>query len=344
MESFRLSRQMMDVEQILKSRFFLAPMAGITDMPYRMFMRELGAEVVTSELISAESYVHGSKKTRQMISIHESEHPTGIQIFGGRTEAMCRIAEYVESIGADFVDINFGCPAPKVTQSGAGSAMLRDPKRMEAMLREIKKSISIPLSIKIRTGWHNEEITASEILKVASDCGIAWLTCHGRTTMQKYEGKADWEIIRGLHQEKRLPVIGNGDIMSAEKAMERLNNEDCHAVMIGRAVLADPFIFLSCREKREGVKLERPRMTELIHRYFDLVMEYNHPRVWHTKLKKVYAWWATGYPGKGAFRKKLFSMGDQPKDLLESAEAFFLKHEGLDKQIDNLSFLKGGHG
>ena len=318
-------------------------MAGITDLPFRLLMRELGAEVVVSELISAEGFAHGSHKTRAMMRIHEDEHPVGLQIFGTDPHKMAEAALCCEDAGADFVDINFGCPVPKVVSCGAGSAMLRQPVQMARLLEAMRARLSVPLTIKIRSGWDSGSINASEIVRVAAACGVAWVSVHARTREQGYSGLADWELIRGLHGDSPIPIIGNGDLASAELSVERLRLGFCHAVMLGRAALANPFVFLECRklmgEPRSPVPIRR-----VLERYSELVLRHTHPLVAHTKLKKLFVWYASGIPGKGLFRHSMFALGNEPDKILAFA-LDFLTDENLSRRTaGDLSFLKGGHG
>lgn len=326
------------------AKYIMAPMAGITDLPFRLFMRRMGAELVVSELISAEGLAHGSKKTREMMRVHPEEHPGGLQIFGADIPKMCEAAHVCEEMGADFVDINFGCPVPKVVKCGAGSAMLKNPSAMGKLLSAMTKTLSIPLSIKIRSGWDESSINAHEILKVAADSGVAWVSVHARTRSQGYAGEADWNLIRALSETSPIPLIGNGDIRSAREALAKLESGYAHAVMIGRAAIADPYIFWDCR-RMEGREVgERKPAPEMLRELYALIMEHNHPKVRHTKLKKLFVWFAGGMPGKGPFRQKIFSLGDDPPALLDVALNFLTQAKFAERGEKDLSFLKGGHG
>ena len=189
--------------------FLLAPMAGITNSPFRRLMRKMGSSIVISELISANGYHHGSEKTIQMFNFHDDERSVGIQIFSEYPENLCAAAQYVEKTGADFVDLNLGCPVPKVVKKGAGSAMCRDPIGLGKVLKKIKSSIRIPLTIKIRTGWDSESINAHEVVRVAAESGVSWVAVHGRTRAQGYQGEADWDYIGEVKAKSTIPIIIN---------------------------------------------------------------------------------------------------------------------------------------
>lgn len=232
--------------------FVLAPMAGITDMPFRRLMKRLGAGCVISEFVSAHGIVNGGPKVKRYLSYHEEERPVGIQLFGGEPEILAEAAKIIADSGVDFVDINMGCPVPKVTRKGGGSAWLCRTNELGAMFRTVKSAINIPISIKIRVGWDQETKNALEICRIAREEGYAAVAVHGRTRAQGYAGLADWDFIQNLQQEAGIPIIGNGDIVSGPMAAARLITSGCPAVMIGRGALKNPWIF------REGLEaLER---------------------------------------------------------------------------------------
>ncbi|MBF0196988.1 MAG: tRNA-dihydrouridine synthase family protein [Planctomycetes bacterium] len=332
---------MLDVHSPFGAQLFLAPMAGVTDLAYRLFMKELGAEVLCSELISAEGYVHGSRRTKEMMAIHEDEKPAGVQIFGSKAESMCAIATYAQDNGASFVDINCGCPVPKVTKSGAGSAMLKKLDDMQILLSALRQALTIPLSIKIRTGWDEESKQAHEIVKIAADCGVDWVSIHGRTREMGYSGKCDWAYLEEVRKQSPLPIIGNGDLWTASQAVSKLKTFP--AVMVGRPVLANPLYFLQVQEQLGNQTIHTPSLAELCTRYYNIVQEHVHPKVRLTKCKKMFIWFSTGYQGKGTFRKSLYEHKGSEEEVLQLAcEYFEIAKKSNNHNFEN--FLGNGHG
>lgn len=223
--------------------FILAPMAGITDMPFRRLMRKMGTGAVISEFVSAHAVKNKAPSLKKYLAYHEDERPVGIQLFGGDDEILAEAAKIVEGVGVDFVDINMGCPVPKVTKKGGGSAWLCHPGDLGKMLALVKSSIQIPLTIKIRTGWDNDTKNALEIVKIAYNEGVSAVAIHGRTRQQGYSGQPDWDFIAEIASESKVPIIGNGDIITGPLAAARLRTSGCAAVMIGRGALKNPWIF-----------------------------------------------------------------------------------------------------
>src|SRR6478736_3740759 len=223
--------------------FILAPMAGITNSPFRRLMRRRQSALVVSELVSATGIEYASQKTFDLLRFHEEERVVGLQIFGEETEHLVKACQYVEKQGADFVDLNLGCPVPKVVKKGAGSAMCRDPISLGKTLEAMVKSVKIPVTIKIRTGWDSETKNALDVVKAATDAGVRWVAIHGRTRAQGYSGDADWDFIGNIKAKSSIPIIGNGDIATGEQAVARVRDYGVDAVLIGRGALRNPFIF-----------------------------------------------------------------------------------------------------
>jgi nifR3 family TIM-barrel protein len=228
--------------------FVLAPMAGITDMPFRRLMKRLGAGVLVSEFVSAHAVASGAPKLKKYLSYHEDERPVGLQLFGGDADVLLRAAQVVQDRGFDFVDINLGCPVPKVTRKGGGSAWLCHLGDLGQMLGQLRQGLKIPLTIKIRTGWDQASINAHEVVRIAREEGVDGVAIHGRTRAQGYSGLANWDLIADVKKRTSLSIVGNGDIISGPLAAARWVDSGCDAVMIGRGALKNPWIFLEAVE------------------------------------------------------------------------------------------------
>ncbi len=335
--------------------FILAPMAGITDHGFRSFMKARGSSVVITELVSAAGIQYESQKTFDLMSFDETQHPIGIQLFGEEPAQVAAAAKIVEERGADFVDLNFGCPVPKVVKKGAGSAMMKEPLLMAEMLRQVVAAVSIPVTIKVRTGWDANMRNALEIAHIAANEGITWMAIHGRSRAQGYTGFADWDFIREVKAGAKLPIIGNGDIVTSGQAVKRLTESGCDGVMIGRGALKNPYIFqdaLTQLSGHESVKMPRsghgipvPRnYAKLFQELHDCFAAHCPERILQIQLKKFAAWFATGYPGAAQFRKQVFQ-ATSTAQLLDMALSFFASLT-IDDQVnpDNEGFLMGGHG
>jgi tRNA-dihydrouridine synthase B len=223
--------------------FVLAPMAGITDMPFRRLMKRLGAGVVISEFVSAHAVTSSSPRLSKYLAYHEDERPVGLQLFGGDPDVLLQAARIVQDRGFDFVDINLGCPVPKVTRKGGGSAWLCHLTDLGQMLSQLRHGLRIPLTIKIRTGWDHASINAHEVVRIAQEEGVDAVAIHGRTRAQGYSGLANWDLIADVKSQTRLSIVGNGDLISGPLAAARLADSGCDAVMIGRGALKNPWIF-----------------------------------------------------------------------------------------------------
>ena len=233
---------------IRQNPFFLAPMAGVTDQPFRSFMREMGCGVMTSELVSARALQENNRRSLQLMKFEESHRPYGIQIFGEDSYIIGEGAKRAEEFGADFIDLNLGCPVNKIVKKGAGSALLKDLKKLAKVLNILKNSVQIPVSLKVRTGWDEKNLNADQVAHIAFEEGFEWMSIHGRTRAQAYSGKADWDYIKKVQSQTPLKIVGNGDLISGRLAGLALKFSACFAVMIGRGCLNDPWIFLSARE------------------------------------------------------------------------------------------------
>lgn len=331
--------------------FVLAPMAGITDHAFRSFMKARGASIVVTELVSATGIKYSSERTLSLMSFDDTQHPIGIQLFGEEPEIMAEAARVAEAKGADFVDLNFGCPVPKVTKKGAGSAILKDLPHMIDMISTIKKAINIPLTIKIRTGWDQQTRNADEVVKIAYNEGVTWVAIHGRTRAQAYTGLADWDYIAQVKSRAQLPILGNGDILTAQQAVDRVKSSGCDGVLIGRGCLKNPHIFADALTLWNAQKLDSTVDRDYVTLYkqlYDILklhcIRNGDERILQIQLKKFASWFATGFPGASHFRKNIFQM-KTTDEVLQEALSFFnsiQKIEQADTSQDD--FLMGGHG
>lgn len=325
-----------------RNPFWLAPMAGITDICYRQLMDELGAGLLVSELVSAKGLLYRSGKTHKMIGIHPRPGTlVGIQLFGESVEDIIAAARYAHDAGAAFVDINLGCPVKKVVKKGCGAALMRDPAYLETFLAQIKRSIELPLTVKMRTGWGPEELTIHECVTAAYNAGCEWVAIHGRTRAQGYGGKADWGLIAEVKRRAKIPIIGNGDIRSAEQARTLLDESGVDAVMIGRGALRNPWIFQECMERR----VSDDGSYALLFRYLELLRSHYDLRNTLILLRKFAAWLVFGYPGAAAFRGGMYQRLTVD-DLMQSAREFFdgVAHLPRPQFADSEAFMTSGHG
>ncbi|MBY0314396.1 MAG: tRNA dihydrouridine synthase DusB [Bdellovibrionales bacterium] len=334
------------LRQHLKANpFILAPMAGITDQPFRTVMRRMKSGVVISELVSANGLKYGGDKTFKLMSYNHSERPVGIQLFGETPEVLAEAAKRVQDHGADFVDLNFGCPVKKVVSKGAGAALLKDLIQMRTVIRTAKSAITIPLTIKIRTGWDQTQRNAMDVLHLANDEGVTWVAIHGRTRSQGYSGLSDWDYISELAQKAPLPLIGNGDILTARQAVERLKQSQCAGVMIGRGCLKDPWIFWDALNLWNGVgEIPRKDHVQFFKELYEELVAYGEERYILIQLRKFGMWYSAGFPDSSQFRKELFSTRTA-EETYASILAYYSKID-LNVKLDTSheEFLMGGHG
>ena len=329
------------------SPLLLAPMSMICSAPYRLLMEELGAGGTVSELVSCHGILHGNKKTRKMLSIDPREKNVGIQLFGEDASSMSEAAIVAQEFGPKFIDINMGCPVKKVVTKGAGSALLKEPKKLGRFLREIKKAIDIPLTIKIRTGWDTDSTNADEIIKIAHEEGIEFVAVHGRTRAQGYSGLAKWDYLEKLAQNSSIPIIGNGDLHHPILVKKRLGVTNCQALMLGRGPLRDPFIFLKSFDKNDKIAFYPKDYLEVILTLKKLLEEYHQAEYAKTiliQLRKFILWFSSGFSGASKFRELLFKSGDI-QETLNLCEDFFLSLGDVQKRINfDSPFMTSGHG
>jgi tRNA-dihydrouridine synthase B len=294
----------------VNSKLALAPMAGVTDLAFRTICREFGAGLTYTEMVSAKALVYRDKKTCGLLRLDEGEHPVGAQIFGSDAACMADAAALaLEISGADFIDINMGCPVGKVVKSGDGSALMKDPNKAMGVIEAVVKSVKSPVTIKIRKGWDKGSVNAVEFAKMAEDSGASAITVHGRTRTQMYSGKADWDIIREVKAAVSVPVLANGDVFSAEDAVRILKNTGADIVMIGRGAMGDPWLFSQASALLSGGDIPpRPpisKRAETAMRQFELAAEQKGERIACLEARKHYAWYLRGVPHSGYFKERI---------------------------------------
>ena len=288
--------------------FVLAPMAGVTDLPFRTLCKEQGAGLICMEMISAKAISFHNKNTIALMEIDPCEHPVSMQLFGSEPDLMAEVAKSIEDRDFDILDINMGCPVPKVVNNGEGSALLKNPNLIEEIVRKVSSAISKPLTVKVRIGFENEPVDIVEIAKRIEDAGAAALAVHGRTRQQYYSGTADWDTIRRVKEAITIPVIGNGDVDSPLKAEALVKQTGCDAVMVGRAVRGNPWLFRELNHYfRTGELLERPsveEIREMILRHARKQIELKGEFVGIREMRKHVAWYTAGMRHSAGLRRE----------------------------------------
>ena len=293
----------------LENRVFLSPMAGVTDLPFRLICKEQDCGMLYTEMVNAKALCYDDKNTKKMLNIEDEEHPVAIQIFGSDPEYMGGAAKILNSYPNEILDINMGCPAPKVVKNGDGSALLKNPELAAKVLRAVVENSEKPVTLKIRKGWDDTCINAVEIAKIAQDCGISAIAIHGRTREQYYSGKADWDIIRQVKENVSIPVIGNGDVFEVEDAINMLNQTNCDAIMIGRGAQGNPWIFKRINHYMQtGEILKGPTLEEKIDtamKHLKLAVEEHGEYVAVREMRKHIAWYLKGLRNSARVRDEI---------------------------------------
>lgn len=290
----------------------LAPMAGITNAPFRLVARECGAGLLTSEEIDAKALVRDNAHTLALAAYLSEERPLAMQLLGSDPDALAEAARRLEAAGADRIDLNMGCPMPKITSKGHGSALMRDPLTAGVVFRTMRKAITVPYTIKIRGGWDDHTVNAPEIARIAESEGVDAITVHPRTRAQQYTGRAPWDVIASVVATVSVPVIGNGDVRSMADADAMRAATGCAAVMVGRGALGRPWLF-------RGTSVERDEQARMIRRHCALMDEHLSPHDAQIQTRKHLAWYAADRPGMAALRRQIFDA----RDCAEALDVFW---------------------
>ena len=294
---------------VLDNPYVLAPMAGVTDLPFRLLCREQGVGLLCMEMVSAKAIQYNNKNTKALLEIHPEEPPVSLQLFGSEPDEISEIAKQIEELPFSILDINMGCPVPKIVKNGEGSALMKNPKLVHEIVSKTVKAIQKPVTVKIRKGFDDTCINAVEIAKIIEDAGAAAVAVHGRTREQYYSGKADWDIIRQVKEAVSIPVIGNGDVVSGESAIAMMNQTGCDGVMIGRGAQGNPWIFSELVEYEKTGKIpERPSMEEIkkmILRHAQLQLQYKGEYLGIREMRKHVSWYTSGLPNSARLRAEI---------------------------------------
>lgn len=312
----------------------LGPMAGVTDLPFRLLCKEQGADLIYTEMVSAKGIQYNNKNTEELLLVKEEERPVSLQLFGRDPVILSETAKKIEYRNFDILDINMGCPVPKVVNNGEGSALMKEPKLIGEIVSAVSKAISKPLTIKIRRGFNEAEVNAVEVARIAEANGAAAIAVHGRTREQYYSGKADWEIIRQVKEAVSIPVIGNGDVGTYEDAVRIQKETGCDGVMIARGAQGNPWIFMHIKEAmRNNAAPLKPTIREAVDmmlRHAKLEVMYKGEYVGIREMRKHVAWYTTGYPMAARFRQNVNLIDTYPQ-----LEELLLAYQSSVEMMDN---------
>ena len=303
----------------------LAPMAGITDLSFRRIAKSFDVDLVTSEMVSSEGLVRNRASTKMLLQSHVEEKPLAIQLFGSDPKVVAEAARIVADEGADIIDLNMGCPVPKVVRQGAGAALLRNPETVAMLVDAVRQAVSIPVTVKTRSGWSQSKINVSEVARVAEDAGADAITIHPRTAKQGFSGSADWPLIARVKQAVNIPVIGNGDVTRPEDVGKMRKLTQCDGVMIGRGAMGNPWIFEQARQLTKGQPLYGPTQQErldVVRRHLELYEESLHGRQSLSGVRSRLMWYSKRLHGSARLRASL-SDCRHLKDMIKICEDFF---------------------
>ncbi|MBP2655845.1 MAG: TIM-barrel protein, nifR3 family [Firmicutes bacterium] len=303
-----------------------APMAGVTDLPFRILVKEMGCSLVYSEMISAKGLIYQNCNTLDLLKFDEQERPIAVQIFGSEPDSMAAAAKIVERFGVDIIDINMGCPTAKIVKNGEGSALMRQPELAYRIIANVVDAVGIPVTVKIRKGWDECSVNAVEIAQLAERAGAAAIAVHGRTREQFYAGKADWDIIRAVKESITIPVIGNGDVRTPDDALRLLTETGCDGIMIGRAAQGNPWIFSQVIEYLKTGKLQplpaaRERLA-LVMRHLDMLVACKGEYVAIREMRRHAAWYTKGFQHAAEIRLK-FNQAESRNDFFAILEKLY---------------------
>lgn len=290
----------------LKNNLILAPMAGVSDLPFRLLCKEQGAGLVCMEMVSAKAIYYNNQNTEELMAIHPDEHPVSLQLFGSDPDILSEMAKKIEEKPFSILDFNMGCPMPKIVNNREGSYLMKEPKLAREILTKLVRAVNKPVTVKIRKGFDDNQVNAVEIAKIAEDCGIAAIAVHGRTREQYYSGHADWDIIRQVKEAVTIPVIGNGDVKDFASATALVEQTGCDGIMIGRAAQGNPWIFSEILYQKN-----RPSGQEILDtiiRHGKLQLEYKGEYIGIREMRKHVSWYTTGLPNSAKLRQHINEM------------------------------------
>lgn len=311
----------------LQSNIILAPMAGVSDLPFRLLCSKMGAGMVCMEMVSAKAIYYNNKNTEDLLTIHPDEGIVSLQLFGSDPEIMASQAKRIEERPFQILDINMGCPVPKVVGNGEGSALMKNPVLSGKIIEAIVKAIDKPVTVKIRKGFDDEHVNAVEVAHVAEESGASAVAVHGRTRQQYYSGKADWDIIAAVKDAVKIPVIGNGDVVDGESALRMFKETSCDGIMVGRAAQGNPWIFREINAYLEkGEILPRPsyeEMRDVVKQHANLQLEFKGEYTGVREMRKHLAWYTTGMPHSAAFRNSI-NLVETAEDMMKAIDEIFV--------------------
>ena len=310
----------------LQNNIALAPMAGVTDLPFRLLCKEQGAGLICMEMVSAKAIYFNNKNTMDLMEIHPEECPVSLQLFGSDPDIIADMAKRIEDRPFAILEINMGCPVPKVAGNGEGSALMRNPKLVAEIVEKTARAIKKPVTVKIRKGFNENEVNAVEIAHIAEECGAAAVAVHGRTREQYYSGKADWDIIAQVKQRVKIPVIGNGDIVDGASAKAMLEQTGCDGLMVGRGAQGNPWVFREILHYLNTGELMAPASNEekaaVIKRHIELMLQYKGEYIGIREMRKHLAWYSIGMPNSAQFRNAVNLM-ETKEELLAGVDKMF---------------------
>ncbi len=312
----------------LKNNIFLAPMAGVTDMPFRVLCKEQECGLVYTEMVSAKGMHYDDDKSNKLTLMHEIEKPGAVQIFGSDPKIMAEVAEKLNASDAAIIDINMGCPAPKITKNGEGSALMKNPELIAEIIRAVVAVSHKPVTVKIRKGWDDSRINAVEIARIAEENGAGAVAVHGRTREQYYSGKADWDIIRQVKEAVSIPVIGNGDVTGPKEAQKLFEETRCDAIMVGRGAQGNPWIFKKIvRFLEDGTIIPDPSPEEKIEtiiRHMNMLIDLKGERTGILEMRSHIAWYIKGMRDAAYTKQKIFQMTDK-EEIISLLKSFLMR-------------------